>query len=149
MFPPRDDGECATVYLFRSTSNESVPARRGSIVQRRTPTVSDLVRRAVEVCDPDGTDAALGRLQQQLEDDDEPITAVENLEERLALALEGADYDAENPAVAVASAIVLYLAAHRGEADFDRDPQELVRLSVLAQWRGDVPTFVEDWLALR
>jgi hypothetical protein len=63
----------------------------------------------VEVCDPDGRDPALGRLEEHLEDDDEPVTAVENLEERLALAAEGADYEAENPAVAVASAVVLYL----------------------------------------
>jgi hypothetical protein len=118
-------------------------------VQRRTPAVSDVVRRAVEVCDPGGSDEALGRLEQQLEDDDEPITAVENPEERLALALEGADMDGENPAVAVASAIVLYLAAHHGEADFDRDPQELIQLSVRAQWRGHVPAFVGDWLAMR
>jgi hypothetical protein len=118
-------------------------------VQRRTPAVSDVVRRAVEVCDPDGSDEALGRLEQQLEDDDEPITAVENLEERLALALEGADYETENPAVAVASAIVLYLAAHHGEASGDPDPQQLMQLAVRAQWRGRVPAFVADWLALR
>jgi hypothetical protein len=66
--------------------------------------VSDVVRRAVELCDPEGVDETLGRLEEQFEDDDEPITAVENLEERVAIAVDGADYDAENPAVAVASA---------------------------------------------
>ena len=43
----------------------------------------------MEVSDPDGCDPALGRLEDQLEDDDEPVTAVEHLEERLALAAEG------------------------------------------------------------
>ena len=38
-----------------------------------------------------------------------PVSAVQNLEERLAIAAEGADYDAENPAVSVANAVVLYL----------------------------------------
>jgi hypothetical protein len=87
-------------------------------VDRRTPTVSDLVRRAVEACDPGDGDQALGRFEQQFEDDDEPITAVENLEERLAHAAEDADYEIENPAVSVASAVVLYLAGNRGEAGY-------------------------------
>jgi hypothetical protein len=115
-------------------------------VDRRTPTVAELVRHAVEVCDPEGLDPALGRLEQQLEDDDEPVTAVENLEERLALAAEGADYEAEDPAVAVASAVVLYLASKQGQASYDRDPSELMRLAVRAQWHGDPPTTVADWL---
>jgi hypothetical protein len=118
-------------------------------MDRHTPTVSEVVRRAVEVCDPDAVDPALGRLQEQLEDDDEPVTAVENLEERLALALEGADYDIDNPAVSVASAVALYLAAHHGTASYDRDPDELIRLAVSAQWHGDPPEAVADWLALR
>jgi hypothetical protein len=118
-------------------------------VDRRTPTVSELVRRAVESCDPDGRDPLLGRLEEQFEDDDEPVTAVDNLEERLALAVEGTDYDLEAPAVAVASAVVLYLAAKGGTADYDRDPRELMRLAVRAQWHGDPPTYVVDWLAGR
>jgi hypothetical protein len=118
-------------------------------VDRRTPTVSDVVRRAVEICDRDGRDPALGRLEEQFEDDDEPVTAVENLEERLALAAEGADYEVEDPAVAVASAVVLYLAAKGGTASYDRDPRELMRLAVRAQWRDDPPTYVVDWLAGR
>ena len=118
-------------------------------MDRRTPTVSELVRLAVEISDPGGRDPALGRLQVQLEDDEEPVTAVENLEERLALAAEGADYEAENPAVAVASAVVLYLASKGGQASYDRDPSELRRLAVRAQWHGDPPTYVADWLGDR
>jgi hypothetical protein len=115
-------------------------------VDRPTPTVSELVRLAVEICDRDGRDPALGRLEEQLEDDDAPVTAVDNLEERLALAAEGADYDAEDPAVAVATAVVLYLASRGGEASYDRDPDELIRLAVRAQWHGDPPNSVVDWL---
>jgi hypothetical protein len=111
--------------------------------------VSDIVRRAVELCDPDDVDPALGRLERQFEDDDEPITAVENLEERVAIALEGADYDAENPAVAVASAVVLYLAAHPGEVDSDEDADQVIGRAVRAQWRGDTPRYVDAWLTGR
>ena len=118
-------------------------------MDRKTPSVSEVVRRAVELADPDDVDPTLGRLERQLEDDDEPVTAVENLEERLAIALEGADYDGENPAVAVAGAVVLYLAAHPGELDAAGDPAGVVQRAVRAQWRGDTPGFVDDWLAGR
>ena len=115
-------------------------------MDRRTLTVADVVRRAVEVCDPEGVDPDLGNLQEQLEDDDEPVTAVENLEERLALALEGVDFEAEIPSVSVASAVVLYLAGRGGEASYDRDPVELIELAVKAQWHGHPPAIVEEWL---
>lgn len=115
-------------------------------MDRPTPTVSQLVRLAVEICDPDGRDAALGRFEEQLEDDDAPVTAVDNLEERLALAAEGADYELDDPAVAVATAVVLYLASKGGEASYDRNPDELIRLAVRAGWKGDPPEYVTDWL---
>lgn len=114
-------------------------------MDRGTPTVSDVVRRAVAICDPDDTDQTLGHLEQQLEDDDEPVTAVENLEERLAWALEGADYDVEDPAVAVASAIVLYLGAHPREVE-SGDEDGITQRAVSAQWRGDTPDYVDSWL---
>jgi hypothetical protein len=118
-------------------------------VDRPTPTVADLVRRAVEICDPEEGDEDLGRFERQLEDDDEPITAVENLEERLALASEGADYEIENPAVSVANAVVLYLASKRGQGDDIRDPREVMRLAARLQWHRDPPTSVTEWLAGR
>jgi hypothetical protein len=118
-------------------------------MDRHVPTVAELVRRAVEICDPQDEDEALGRFEEQLEDDDEPVTAVDNLEERLALASEGADYDVENPAVSVAVAVVLYLAAKRSRGDRLRDPRELMLLASRALWRQDPPSDVEEWLATR
>jgi hypothetical protein len=119
------------------------------MTERRTATVADLTRIAVEACDPDGHDPALAHLQTQLEDDDEPVTAVDNLEERLALAAEGADYEADDPAVAVATAVVLYLARHGGSRDHDRDPRRLLHLAVKATWHRDPPQRVRAWLAER
>jgi hypothetical protein len=119
-------------------------------MDRRTPTVSELVRRAVEICDPDRQDPALAHFEQQLEDDDEPVTAVDRVEERLALAAEGADYDIDDPAVSVASAVVLYLAAHARQGRVgDDDPGEIIRLAVRAEWHGDPPGYVADWIAGR
>ena len=118
-------------------------------MDRRTPTVADLVHRAVEVCDPEDRDEALGRFERQLEDDDAPITAVQNLEERLALAGEGADYEIEDPAVSVATVVVLYLAEKRDHGVDVRDPLELMRLAARLQWHGHPPVDVSEWLGLR
>ncbi|HEY6761439.1 MAG TPA: hypothetical protein VI318_18210 [Baekduia sp.] len=115
-------------------------------MDRHTPTVAEIVTRAVELADPEDVEVRLGELQRQLEDDEEPITAVENLEERLAIALEGADYEGEDPAVSVASAIALYLAAHPDQVDSSEPPDDLVRRAVRAQWRGTPPEDIERWL---
>ena len=112
---------------------------------RNSITVSQLVRRAVAICDPDDEDADLGEFERQLEDDDEPVTAVENLDERLALAEEGADVLLEKPAVMMATAVALYLAHRRDEIDADRE--HVLRLAARAEWKGDPPDAVLDWLA--
>jgi hypothetical protein len=109
--------------------------------------VSDLVRRAVEICDPDDEDPALGDFERALEDDDRPVTAVPNLDEHLAIIVEGIDPDIENPAVSTAVAVVLYLAYRRDE--IDDDPEDILRLAARAEWKGHPPSAVVDWLAER
>ena len=111
------------------------------------PRVSDLVRRAVEICDPANEDAVLGDFERALEDDDRPVTAVTNLEEHLAIIVEGLDPNVENPAVSMAVAVVLYLAHRRDE--IDDDPEDVLRLAARAEWKGDPPSAVVDWLAAR
>jgi hypothetical protein len=113
----------------------------------RPVTLFDVVKRAVDIVDPDDEDPDMGRLEEIFEDADEPVTAVENLEERLALAVEGIDNEVENPATSVAAAIVLYLAHRRDE--LHDDPDHVMRLAARAEWRGDPPEAVRDWLADR
>src|SRR5213592_4323391 len=110
-------------------------------------TVAQLVRRAVAICDPDDEDADLGEFEVQLEDDDEPVSAVENLEERLAVAEEGADVLLEKPAVITATAVALYLAYRPDE--LRADPEHVLRLAARAEWKGDPPGAVLDWLTAR
>src|SRR6266516_4193889 len=110
-------------------------------------TVAQLVRRAVAICDPDDEDADLGEFEVQLEDDDEPVSAVENLEERLAIAEEGADVLLEKPAVMMATAVALYL-AHRPD-EVRGDPEHVLRLAARAEWKGDPPSAVVEWLQER
>ena len=110
-------------------------------------TLFDVAKRAVEVCDPVGEDPALGELLIQFEDSDEPVTAIQNLEERVAIAAEGADIDIDDPAVSMASATILYLAHRRDQ--LDDSPEDILRLTARAEWKGDPPQVVVDWLADR
>jgi len=113
----------------------------------RPVSLFDLAKRAVEIADPDDTDSRLGELLEQFEDADEPVTAIQNLEERVAIAAEGADYDIEDPAVSVATAVILYLAHRRDE--LHDDPEKILRMAARAEWKGDPPEAVLDWLADR
>ena len=110
-------------------------------------TLSEIARRATEIVDPNGADDDVIRLYTQLEDDDRPITAVQNLEERLATAEGGADIEGDNPAVAMSVALVLYLAHKRDE--LEDDPEDVLRLAARSEWKGQPPAAVQNWLEER
>jgi hypothetical protein len=110
-------------------------------------TLFEIVKRAVEICDPNDSDERLDRLLLQFEDADEPVTAVGNLEERLAIASEGIDVEVADPAVSMAVATVLYLAHRRDE--LGDEPHKILRMAARAEWKGDPPEAVRDWLADR
>jgi hypothetical protein len=115
--------------------------------ERRPISLFEIAKRAVEICDPDDRDSRLGDLLEQFEDADEPVTAVQNLEERVALAVEGVDVEIDDPAVSMAAATILYLAHRRDE--LHDDPSNILRLTARAEWKGDPPEAVVDWLADR
>ena len=103
--------------------------------------LSDLVRRACAVVDPEDEDSVVGEFELRYEDADEPVTGIENLEERIAF---GAD---EDPAVVMAQAVVLYLAHRRDEAT--DDPEDILSLAARAEFDGHPPEPVQGWLADR
>jgi hypothetical protein len=107
----------------------------------------DIAKRAVDISDPPGNDPRLGELLAQFEDADEPVTAIQNLEERVAIAVEGVDIEIADPAVSMAAATILYLAHRRDE--LHDDPEKVLRLAARAEWKGDPPEAVRDWLADR
>ena len=113
----------------------------------RPVTLFEIVKRAVDLVDPDDDDPDMGQLEEVFEDADEPVTGIENLEERVALAIEGIDNEVESPAVSVAAATILYLAYRRDE--LDDDPEDVLRLAARAEWKGDPPESVRNWLADR
>jgi hypothetical protein len=105
-------------------------------------TVSDLVRRATAIVDPQGEDPAVVELASRFGDDDEPVRGVlDGLEEKLAW---GAD---EDPPVVMAQALVLYL-GHRLD-EVDDDDEDLLRLAARAEFDGDPPAPVRAWLSER
>src|SRR5688500_3521016 len=104
----------------------------------RPLSLSELVRRAVGIVDPDDEDGVVGDFEVRFEDADEPVTGIENLEERIGF---GAD---EDPAVVVAQSIVLYL-AHRRDA-LDDDDDDILALAARAEFNGNPPQSVTDWL---
>lgn len=110
-------------------------------------TLSEIARRATEIVDPHGADDDVVRLFTQLEDEDAPITALQNLEERLARAEEGADVEGDNPAVAMAVALILYLAHRRDE--LEDDPDKVLRMAARSEWKGQPPSSVLNWLEER
>ena len=107
-------------------------------------TLSEVVRRAVEVCD-DGTSEGLEDLLVRFEDADEPITAVEDVEERLDEALGPQDADENEAPLTMARAVVTYLAHRRDE--LDAPPIELLRLAARAEFHDRPPEHVGEWLS--
>jgi hypothetical protein len=107
-------------------------------------TLSQIVHRAVEVCDPSGTDTDLADLHLRFEDSDEPVTAIEDIDQRLAEAAGALDPEAEIPSVQMAVAVATYLAFRRDQ--FDEDGEELLRLAARAEFNGNPPAAVANWL---
>jgi hypothetical protein len=109
---------------------------------RNTISVSDLVREATAIVDPQGRDSAVVELARRFGDADEPVRGVlDSLEEKLAW---GAD---EDPPIVMAQALVLYL-AHRLD-ELDDDEEDLLRLSARAEFDGQPPDNVVAWLSER
>jgi hypothetical protein len=109
-------------------------------------TVAQVVHRAVEVCE-DSTSEGLDELLERFEDADEPIAAVENIEQRLDEKLGPPDADESDGALTMARAVITYLAHRRDE--LNQDPVELLVLASRAEFAGHPPEYVARWLELQ
>jgi hypothetical protein len=110
----------------------------------RPVSLFDVVKRAAQVVDPDDDDAAVGDFELAFEDDDEPITAVDDVPDRVAEVLTTLDPAVANGSLSVAAAITVYLSYRRDE--LHAAPEELIRLAARAEWKRELPTVVRDWL---
>jgi hypothetical protein len=109
--------------------------------------LADVIRRAVDAADPDASDPSVGNLAEEFEDDDEPVSGVDQLDEVLANAELDIDVDGDDPAIALAIAVARYLAHHRGA--LDADDEHLISQAVRWQWHDHAPDAVGDLLAER
>jgi hypothetical protein len=112
----------------------------------RIPTVSEVVREGTAIADPNGTETAVDALYDGFEDDDRPVSAVEDLSGDLFSTVRAIDPEADEPAAWAAAAAAVWLARHPSQAreDGDRIIREGVRLAFdgkppepLAQWLGE------------
>lgn len=112
--------------------------------RQQTPSLQEVVARAVEIVDPDG-DQATDELLLRFEDRDEPIAAVqETVEQEVAEALGALDPDGPDPALQMVGAVVTYLAFRRDEVDDVRE--DVLRLAARAEFDGAPPEHVRAWL---
>src|SRR3954447_10528257 len=109
-------------------------------------TLSQIARRAAEVVDPADDDSDVADLLAQFEDADEPANGVlEGLEERVAEAVGRIDPDGGLPQIQMMGAVITYLGFRRDEvSDVDAD---ILRLAARAEFDGDPPPLIEEWLA--
>jgi hypothetical protein len=107
-------------------------------------TLFQVVKRACDVVDPDDEDAIVGDFERAFEDDDEPIRAVDEIEERVGEVLADLDPATNNGSLSVAGAIVVYLSFRRDELNVA--PDRLLQLAARAEWKGDPPEVVTEWL---
>jgi hypothetical protein len=110
-------------------------------------TLSQAVHRAVEVCDPAGTDEDLADFFLRFEDADEPVAALEDVDQRLAEAAGALDPEGDVPSLQMAAAVATYLAFRRDE--LDEEPDELLQLAARAEFDGKPPAAVANWLEER
>jgi hypothetical protein len=108
-------------------------------------TLRDVVFRAVDVCDESGVDAGLGELLERFEDADEPVGNPSVARARIDEALGALDPDASDGALQTAGAVAVYLAYRRDEVG--DAPGELLRLAVRAEFDGDPPDPVAQFVA--
>jgi hypothetical protein len=109
-------------------------------------TLAQLARRAAEVVDPADESTDVGEFTELLEDDDEPARALleEPLDARIAEVVRRIDPEGDSPQIIMAGAVVRYLAHKTQEVGGDRE--SVLRLAARAEFHGDPPPVVADWL---
>jgi hypothetical protein len=110
------------------------------------PTISEVVREATAICDPEGTDTAAIGLFESFEDDDRPTTAAEDLQGELLSTVRGIDPEGDNPAALAAAAAAVWLATNPSQAD---NGDHVLREGTRLVFEGNPPEPVSEWLTAR
>ncbi|MBX5442241.1 MAG: hypothetical protein IRZ32_12040 [Solirubrobacteraceae bacterium] len=109
-------------------------------------TLAQLARRAAELVDPEDEDRDVAEFEQLFEDADEPARALleDTLDARVEEVVRRIDPEGDLPRIQMAGAVVRYLAHKPSELKGDRD--HVLRLAARAEYHGDPPPVVADWL---
>jgi hypothetical protein len=110
------------------------------------PTVSEVVREAAAITDPDGSDDAITAFFESFEDDDRPTTAVEDLGGVLLSTARGIDPEGDDPAALATAAAAFWLATNPGQAD---NGDHVLREGARLAFDGSPPERVYEWLQAR
>lgn len=110
------------------------------------PTISEVVREAAAICDPEGIDTAVTGLFESFEDDDRPTTAAEDLQGELLSTVRGIDPEGDDPAALAAAAAAVWLATNPGQAD---NGDHVLREGTRLVFEGNPPEPLSEWLAAR
>ena len=115
----------------------------------RTPTVSEAVRDGAAIVDPGDGDDAIMALYEIYEDDDRPVTAVEDLVGTLVATAEGIDPEGDDGAVLAAAAAAAWIGLHPRDRNEDHEAGHVLREGVRMAFGKKVPPQVENFLANR
>ena len=116
---------------------------------QRTPTVSEAVRDAAAIVDPDDADDAIMALYEIYEDDDRPVTAVEDLPGTLVATAEGIDPEGDDGAVLACAAAAAWLGMHPHDRNEDREADHVLREGARIAFHGKPPAQVETYFSSR
>ncbi len=111
----------------------------------RIQPVSEVVREAAAIADPDDSDGAIAALVEIYEDDDRPSTAVEDLLGTLMATANGIDLEGDDGGVEVTAAAAAWLAHNPRQAE-GRERDHVVREAVRMAFKGKPPAAVAAWL---
>jgi hypothetical protein len=115
----------------------------------RTPTVSEAVRDAAALVDPGDNDDAIMALYEIYEDDDRPVTAVEDLAGTLVATAEGIDPEGDDGAVLACAAAAVWLGMHPRDRNEDHEAGHVLREAVRMVFGNEPPPQVADFLSAR
>jgi hypothetical protein len=115
----------------------------------RTPTVSEAVRDAAAIVDPDGSDDAIMALYEIYEDDDRPVTAVEDLVGTLVATAEGIDPEGDDGAVLTCAAAAAWIGTNPRDRNQDQDADHVLREGARVAFGKETAPQVADYLASR
>jgi hypothetical protein len=106
-------------------------------------TLAEVMKRAIELCDPEAAYPQTAELLADFEDRDEPVTALADPDTEIH-ELAALDDAIASPVEIMSVAVAVYLAFRRDEIDADRT--HVLRLAARAEFDGHPPPAVREWL---